>query len=285
MMVRTVLVGTDLSDRADHAIVRGHELAEASGARLVVCHVGPPQLASHPLFPQYHQDDIVAATGRDADVAETVSARVVELTGRSRDIFEVVVDQGSAARALCDQSTRVSADLIVVMADRDTDDRHATVTRDLARGCACSVLVLGDANSDGNTNGGEESSAAGVAVVALEGEVDLIPELVSAAVQVSPSRPSEIDVVLWVGEHDVLASSITAQLANASRELGIGLAPWFASVKDTSILMAEAARHPSIGLLALTAPAPADLAKGASSPIDDLLPEARCSILLLRVGS
>jgi nucleotide-binding universal stress UspA family protein len=278
MLVRTLLVGTDLSERANHAIVRGHQLAAASGGRLVVCHVGPPELGANPLFPQQHQDDLIAATEVDAELGEAVSSRVAELTGRDRDAFEVVVDRGGAARALCEQSARVAADLVVVMADRKAEGEDATVTRDLVRGCACSVLVLG---GDAERAAGKPE---GVAVVALEGEVEIVPDLVSAALFVAPKRPPEVDVVLWVAERDVEASSITARLASQSNDLGIPLAPWFADVRDTSLLMARASRHPSIGLLACVAPAPADLAKSSSSPLDDVLPEARSSILLLRLG-
>lgn len=278
MLVRTLLVGTDLSDRADQAIVRGHELAAAGGARLVVCHVGPPELAAHPLFPQQHQHDVLAATQQDAEMAEDVSSRVVELTGRSRENFDVVVDRGQASRALCEQSARVSADLVVVMADRLLEGEAATVTRDLVRGCNCSVLVLGTAAGEA------ERTPERVAVVALEGEVEFVPELVSAALFVSSKRPPGIDVVLWVAERDVEASAITAQLARQSSDLGMPLAPWFADVRDTTMLMARASRHPSIGLLVILAPPPAELAKSASGPIDDILPEATSSILLLRLG-
>jgi nucleotide-binding universal stress UspA family protein len=277
MIVRTLLVGTDLSDRADPAIVRGHQLAKASGARLVVCHVSPGRMATHALFPQQHQDDIVAATQFDANMAEAVSSRVAELTGRSPDTFEVVIDQGSPARALCEQSARFTADLIVVMADRETDDGDAIVTRDLVRGCGCSVLVL-------CAGAGTEPRRGGAAVVALEGEVELIPALVDAALFVASPPPSAIDVVLWVNEQDLETSSITAQLDRHARSLGVRLVPWFAKVRDTSVLMAQAAQHPDIGLLVFVAPAPPELVKGISSPIDDVLPQATSSILLLRVG-
>jgi hypothetical protein len=211
-------------------------------------------------------------------MAEDVSSRVVELTGRSRENFDVVVDRGQASRALCEQSARVSADLVVVMADRLLEGEAATVTRDLVRGCNCSVLVLGTAAGEA------ERTPERVAVVALEGEVEFVPELVSAALFVSSKRPPGIDVVLWVAERDVEASAITAQLARQSSDLGMPLAPWFADVRDTTMLMARASRHPSIGLLVILAPPPAELAKSASGPIDDILPEATSSILLLRLG-
>jgi nucleotide-binding universal stress UspA family protein len=294
MVVRTLLVGTDLSERADRAIVRGHELAQAGLARLVVCHVGPSRLAAHTLFPQKHVDDIAAVTELDAELAEIVSSRVVQLTGRQPDAFEVVLDQGSPARALCEQSARVSADLIVVMADRVSEDGDGLVTRDLVRGCGCSVLILGGGPKS-NRNGEPPANRArvlrpvrdtpGVAIVALEGEISLIPDLVEAARFVAPSPPEEIDVVLWVSEQDVEASSVTRELDAHARKLGVRLSPWFAQVRDTSLLMAQAAQDPSVGLLVFVAPLPSNLVRGTSSPIDDVLPEATSSILLLRVGA
>jgi nucleotide-binding universal stress UspA family protein len=268
MLIRSLLVGVDPTQQADRAILQAHKLSQENGARLVFCTVHPAHLAADPLFPQHHRSELVAGTHRDQDIADVLSTRVMDLTGRSGDDFEVIVEQGDVAAAICSQSAQVSADLVVMMADR----RDNTVTRDLARGCSCSVLALAEGEGDG------------MAVIVLEDDADLIPDLVSAALQVASRRPHHVDVVLAIGERDVSASAIAAQLGQYAQSLGTKLVPWFIGVNDASSLMTHAARDPSLGLLAIGAPAPADLARGASSPIDDLLPEANCSILLLRAG-
>jgi nucleotide-binding universal stress UspA family protein len=50
MRVRTLLVGTDLTERANQVIDRGHRLAAANGAKLIVCHVAPGHVSSHRSF-------------------------------------------------------------------------------------------------------------------------------------------------------------------------------------------------------------------------------------------
>jgi len=225
-------------------------------------------LPSDPLFPQHHRSEVMAGAYRDQEIADLLSAEVMDLTGRSGDDFEVVVERGDFAAAMCSQSDNVAADLVIMTADR----REATITRDLARGCSCSILALA------------EGEGAGMAVIVLEDDAQLIPDLVAAALQVAPRRPHHVDVVLALSERDVSASAIADQLRQHGRALGIELLPWFVGVNDASLLMTHAARDPSLGLLAIGAPAPANLARGASSPIDDLMPEANCSILLLRAG-
>src|SRR5260221_13857400 len=200
MHLRTVLVGTDLTEQSDQAIVRGHQIATANEAKLVVCHVGPGHVGSHPLFPQRHQDDVVSATNLEEQIAETVSLRASEVTGRP-DQFDVVVDHGDAAAVLTEQASRVGADLIVVMADASEPGSDGTVTRDLARTSPCSLFVVG------------EGSGTGVAVVALEDEVEVITELVSAARSMLASVPARIDVILFVDDPELSPARITEPIA------------------------------------------------------------------------
>src|SRR5213075_2067089 len=127
MRVRTLLVGTDLTERANQAIYRGHQVALANGAKLVVCHVGPGHVGSHPLFPQRHQEEVVSAAAAEEGIAEAVSLRVTEVTGRTPEQFDVVVDHGHVAAVLTEQASRIEADLIVVMSDSSERDGGGTV--------------------------------------------------------------------------------------------------------------------------------------------------------------
>src|SRR5258708_1314426 len=241
MRVRTVLVGTDLTDRSDRAIARAHQLAAANEAKLVVCHVGPGHVGSHPLFPQRHQDDVVSATNLEEQIAETVSLRASEVTGRSPDQFDVVVDHGDAAAVLTEQASRVGADLIVVMADASEPEGAGTVTRDLARTSPCSLFVVG------------EGSGTGVAVVALEDEVEVITELVSAARSMLATVPSRVDVILFVDDPALSPARITERIGDQAAKMGVALVPWFAEIGDTSLLT-RAVDDPSLGLVVMAAP-------------------------------
>jgi hypothetical protein len=229
MRMQTVLVGTDLTERCDQAILRGHHIASANEAKLVVCHVGPGHVGSHPLFPQRHQDDLVSASNLEERIAEAVSLRAAEVTGRNPDQFDVVI----------------------------------------ARTSPCSVFVVG------------EGSGTGVAVVALEDEVEVIPELVSAARGVLAWLPSRIDVILFADDPKLSPSRTTLQIADQAATLGVALVPWFAEIGDTALLT-RAVDDPSLGLVVMAAPLPDDVAAATSGPLDDALSTIRSSILLLR---
>ncbi len=269
MRVRTLLVGTDLTERANQAIYRGHQLATANGAKLVVCHVAPGHVGSHPLFPQRHQEDVVSAASLEEGIAEAVSLRAAEVTGRSPDQFDVVVDRGDVALVLSEQASRVGADLIVVMDDRSEPDRAGTVTRDLARTSSCSVFVIG------------EGSGTGVTLVALEDEVEVLPELLSAARNMLGSLPSKVDVILLVDDPELWPSRITERIADLGAQTGVVLVPCFAEMDNTSLL-ARAADDASLGLAVMAAPVPDHFTAAASSPLDGALSAFRSSVLLLR---
>ncbi len=268
MRIETLLVGTDLTDRADQAILRGHQLATTNDAKLVVCHVGPGHVGSHPLFPQDHQADVVSAADLEERIAELVSARTVEVTGRSPEQFDIVVDHGDVALVLTEQASRTNADLIVVMADAGPDGA-GTVARDLARSSSCSVYVVG------------ERSGAGVAVVALENELDAVPELVSAAGSALASLPAKVDVIVIVDDRQASTSRISQELGDRAAQIGIALVPWFAEISDTALLT-RAVHDASLGLVVMAAPVPDDLTVATSSPLDEALSAITSSVLLLR---
>jgi len=272
MRVQTVLVGTDLTERADQAIVRGHELATANDAKLIICHVGPGHVGSHPLFPQRHQEDVVSAASLEELIAEAVSNRTADVTGRDPEQFDVVVDQGDVVAVLTEQALRVAADLIVVMDDRPELDGPRTVARDLARSSSCSIFVVG-------TGSGTE-----VAVVALEDEVETIPELLSAAGSTLGSLPPKADVILFVDDPTLSISRVSARIAEQAAQMGIVLVPSFARIGDTS-LITRAVEEASRGLVVMAAPVPDQLTADMSGPLDDALSAIRSSVLLLRRGT
>jgi len=269
MRIRRVLVGTDFSERCNEAIVRGHQIAERTGAELVVGHVLLAQIGNHPLFPQMYEAEAVSVATAGERVADALAERVATLTGRSPDGFVTLIDQGDAASVLTEQAARTETDLIVVMADQEREGSGATVTRDLARDVSCSVLVVGDNVSDG------------VAIVLLQEELDLLPALVQAVRAIAPGLPSRIDVVLLMSDREAEATPLTLRVEAHSAALGVVLEPWFAGVTDTALLT-RAATNPSVGLLVLAAPAPDALVVGRTSPLDDLVRLSHASILLLR---
>lgn len=269
MRLGTVLVGTDLTERSDPAIVRGHQIALASDAKLVVCHVGPGHVGSHPLFPQHHQDDVVAASNLEQRIADAVSQRAAEITGRTSEQFDVVVDHGDVVAVLTEHAARLGADLIVVMADASDLEGGGTVTRDLARRSPCSVFAVG------------EGSGAGVAVVALEDDIETIPALVTAASTILGNSPTKVEVILFVDDPKMSTSRIADRLTGQAAVMGIALVPWFAEMVDTS-LVRRAVDDGDLGLVVMAAPVPDNLTADSASPLDEALSTIRSSVLLLR---
>ncbi|HKQ68188.1 MAG TPA: universal stress protein [Polyangiaceae bacterium] len=273
MQVRRLLVGTDLTERSAPAVVKGHELAHANGARLVVCHVAPATTGSNPLFPQRHEDDVLSLAHLEREVADAVSNQVTELTGRTPDDFDVIVDQGDdRAAALAEQAVRTSADLIVVAGDQGENLDGVVgqcVALELARRSSCSILVTG------------ESGGKGAVVAVLEDEIEAVPELVASSLGVLGATSAKTDAVVWVSDKNARASALADRVAAEVARTGQAVETWFADLDDTSIL-GRAAVDPSVGIVAVSAPLPSAFVRGTAGPLDDILPEARCSILLLR---
>ena len=261
--MRTILVGSDLTERSYPAIVRGAELARRHGGRLVVCHAGIPRIGVHPLFPQRHQEDLTSSADIERRIGDELTRSVTELTGL--DTFDVVVDMGDAPTVLCAQATRVGADLVVVMVD--SGEKGRTVARDLTTS-PCSVLSLGQSAGDA------------VALVTLESELDSLPRLVAAAQSVALSPPRRVVAILWA-DSEKKKGPLLARLEQIGKQAGTAFEPWFASWGDASVL-ARVATEPDIGLVALGAPVPDKLAGDKAGPFDDALPAGTASLLLVR---
>ena len=95
--------------------------------------------------------------------------------------------------------------------------------------------------------------------------------------------PHRIVVVLFVTDAVGVPATETwgPHLASLSAELGVAVEPWFAEIGDTAVL-ARASTDPTLGLVALAAPPPNHGLTHTSSPLEDALPVATSSFLLLR---
>lgn len=109
-----VVVGTDLSEDANEAIIQANRWAAAFDRDLVVCHAIPERMAQNTLFPQENEADLERLLGAERRAAELIEERVKELTGRERSSFKVSVATGSPDRVLLDVAERNKALLVVV---------------------------------------------------------------------------------------------------------------------------------------------------------------------------
>ncbi len=147
-----ILIATDLSAPADEAIRQGHDLAVKFGAELAICHVIPGQYRAHPLFPQRTETDAIAAVDLEQRVAELVTARVSEVTGRSPDAFQVTIDVGRPEVGIINAAIDRNVDLIVLGCRGDTGIARILlggVSERVVQYAHCSVLIARPASKRG----------------------------------------------------------------------------------------------------------------------------------------
>jgi nucleotide-binding universal stress UspA family protein len=258
----TILVGTDLTDRSRPAIVRGVELVQALGGRLIVCHATPQALPVNPLFPHQTGESIANTTSAEQRIIDAVTEQVVDATGFRE--FDVVVDIGAAPEIICSQAKSRRADLVIVMGDRPG---IGEVARDLAAS-PCSVLLMGT------------STGAAVAIVTLESETESIASIAEDARTALVRPVSKFLVIMWA-DSDEKKAPLLAQLERTSRAMGVPFEPWFADITERAALH-RAATDPEIGLVALAAPKPDKIVERRTSPLDDGIEGATASFLLIR---
>ena len=147
-MYTSIVVGTDGSPTAQHAVDQAASLARLTGARLHVvsaCSTIDPLLAASaggavgmPLPPTLSTvEDQLEATGEIlATVVDKLAADGLDVTSHRR--------QGAAAQALVDVAQAVRADLLVVGSKGMTGVRRllGSVPNSVAHQASCSVLVV-----------------------------------------------------------------------------------------------------------------------------------------------
>lgn len=90
-MPEGILVGTDLSQRSEHAFARGHALASATGCRLALVHVVDADLA-----PDLREDEARDARIHMAALAERFGPPLPEALLAAGDAYEAILDTAAA---------------------------------------------------------------------------------------------------------------------------------------------------------------------------------------------
>lgn len=109
-----VLIATDLTDASNAALVRGHAHALAVGAPVVVLHVVPDVLRSHPLLPTRETAEATASADLVKKAAELVSQQVGRVLRLGADDYTVEVELGTAEDEVVRIAQQRGASLIVV---------------------------------------------------------------------------------------------------------------------------------------------------------------------------
>jgi nucleotide-binding universal stress UspA family protein len=142
---RRLFVAIDFSPDSDEALRQAHERAESTGAELAVCHIVPNHLRSNLLFPQISRVAALKVPLESARFATMVSTRVSEITGRTEDQFQLIVDDGTPQALILSNAEEWKADLIFMGSHGETDAADAllgSITNSVLRHAHCPVLVV-----------------------------------------------------------------------------------------------------------------------------------------------
>ncbi|MEO7732608.1 MAG: universal stress protein [Kofleriaceae bacterium] len=108
------MIATDLSPAADEAIKQGHARALAARASIAICHVLPDAFRGHPMFPHLGVQSALSVPQMRDRVTAMIADRTCELTGRTPEEFEVLLDDGVPHAVILQQAERWRADLVIV---------------------------------------------------------------------------------------------------------------------------------------------------------------------------
>lgn len=127
--IRTILVPVDLSEESAAALIRARELANFHHANLLI----------------YHAADDDAVDNANNDNAEDAVARFAAQTAGPKVRQEIILDNKSAARGICQTAETRAADMIVMGTHGRTGLRKAmlgSVAVQVVRLAPCPVLTL-----------------------------------------------------------------------------------------------------------------------------------------------
>src|SRR2546425_3059936 len=142
---RKLFVAIDFSPSSDEALREAHNRALSTRARLAVCHVVPNELRSNLLFPHISRIAALKFPLEEKKIAEAASARVSEVTGRTGEEFELIVDDGTPQALILNRAEEWGADLIIMGSHGQTSAADAllgSVTDSVIRHAHCPVLIV-----------------------------------------------------------------------------------------------------------------------------------------------
>lgn len=138
-----VLVATDLTEASDPAIARGAAHAQAVKAALVVCHIVPDVMRSHPLQPFAGQNELTLSSDLTKKAADLVTGQVRRVAGMSPDEDTIVIETGNAEDEIVRIAEERRASLIVV------GSKHGRTAHRVVRYAHVPVLVARAAPATG----------------------------------------------------------------------------------------------------------------------------------------
>ena len=160
--LQRIFAAIDFSSGSDEALRQAHERAVFTRAKLAVCHIVPNELRSHLLFPHISRIASLNDPFELERVAETASARVMEVTGRTQAEFDLIVDEGTPYAAILTHAEKWLADLIVAgshgAAASAAGLRLGSVANKITQYAHCAVLIARPCRGTGGIVAGTDFS-------------------------------------------------------------------------------------------------------------------------------
>jgi nucleotide-binding universal stress UspA family protein len=142
---RRLFVAIDFSPDSDEALRQANDRSKSTGAHLAVCHIVPNHLRSNLLFPHISRVAALQIPSELTQFADSVSARVSEITGRTEGEFEIVVDDGTPQALILSHAEEWKADIIFMGSHGETSAADAllgSITNSVLRHAHCPVMVV-----------------------------------------------------------------------------------------------------------------------------------------------
>jgi nucleotide-binding universal stress UspA family protein len=142
---KKVLVAIDFSPTSDEALRQAHERAQTTGAQLAVCHIVPNELRSNVLFPQISRITALKFPLEMDQIAAAAAERVFEVTGRTSEEFDLMVEDGTPQALIPSKAEEWLADLIIMGSHGQTSASEVvlgSVTDSVIRHAHCPVLII-----------------------------------------------------------------------------------------------------------------------------------------------
>jgi universal stress protein A len=145
---KRILVTTDFSEAADHAVAHAFRMAADHGAEVLLCHVIETVVAPNPLYAYYYPTELLSPEVRqraERDATQALLERVPTEGAPGQVSHRTVVLHGLPADEIIRAAEQHDVDLIVIATHGRTGLKHlfmGSVAERVIRHVHCAVLVV-----------------------------------------------------------------------------------------------------------------------------------------------
>ncbi len=145
---KKIMVTTDFSEAADHAVNHAFRMAADHGAEVLLCHVIETIIAPNPLYAYYYPTELLSPEVRERaerDATEALLERVPRDGPLAQVSHRTLVVHGMPADEIIRAAEQQGADLIVIATHGHTGLKHlfmGSVAERVIRHVHCPVLVV-----------------------------------------------------------------------------------------------------------------------------------------------